>query len=148
MTKPMSTKKIDPDEIEEVREFMEAEQMLRSFMEQNAGIFQRYEELAGQYNQRRQAADKIIRAKDVSCGPWIRYSQQVKIDWKALYDYLEGDKDKFMSIGGKIGRITQYTGDAKELEVRITAGEIPEDDTAHFRTISPRYKWPNAITMP
>jgi hypothetical protein len=148
MTKPMGIKTLDPVEIEEVAEFQEAEAQLRFFMEQNKKVFDRYEELAGQYNQRRQAADKAVRARGVSCGPWVRFSEMVKINWKALYDYLGADKDKFMAVGGKIKRVTEYTGDNKEVDIRIASGEIPEEDAHVFRKISPRYKSPDPVTLP
>ncbi len=148
MTQPMPDISTSTSEIPEVAEFEEADHMLRTFMEEHKDVFHRYEQLAGQYNQRRQAADKAVRAADVTCGPWNRFSQQIKINWKGLYDYLGGDKEKFMSVGGSISRVTQYTGSREELEVRIASGEIPEEEAEAFRTISGRYKKPDAITLP
>lgn len=145
---PMPDTSISTSDISEVADFEEADAQLREFMNQHRDIFNRYEQLAGQYNQRRQAADKAVRAADVSCGPWDRFSQQIKIDWKGLYDYFGGDKNAFMNAGGHISRVTQYTGNKEEIEVRIASGEIPADDAKAFRTISGRYKKPDPITLP
>lgn len=146
MTKPIPSETVDPSKILEVAEFIETSDMLHTFIEQHATVFQRYEQIAGVYNQRLQAADKAVRAKGVSCGPFIRFSQQIKINWKGFHDWCEGDKERFMDGGGSVKKVAQYSGEAKTMEIRIATGEIPEEEAAAFRVISPRYKKPDPVT--
>lgn len=147
--KPMPSNAVDPSDITEVSDFIESDAMLRSFVEQHANIFNQFWELAADYNQKLQAAEKAVRSRGVSCGPFVRFSQMVKDDWQAFYTYCNGDKDEFMKGGvGKIKRITKYEGDSKALTIRIETGEIPEEDVGIFRSVSPRYKKPDPISIP
>lgn len=137
-----------PDEIQEVADFLLVGDMLSSFVEQHLSVFKEFRRLAEEYNQKLQAADKAVRSREVSCGPFIRIGQQVKYDWEALFTYCNGDREAFMEYGGKIQQVTKYSGDREHLGIRIEAGDFPEDDVANFRTVSPRFKNLSPISVP
>lgn len=126
--------------VEAVHEFEVAERTIAMYEEENASVFATYKELIEERNQKRQAADKLVRALDVSCGPWDRYSERVKWDPDALYQGL--GKDGFLAIGGSISTETVYKIDKDRVEQAYKAGSIPANVVTAARAVSPSYHAP------
>lgn len=141
------TTKVSPEEIPEVASFLEADEQLQTFVDSHRKIFDQFSAYAENRNQLLEAAEKVVRARKVSCGPIVQFSEQIRYNWKAMFDFFGGDKDTFMNNGGKINRVTKYDGNREIPEVKIKTGEISEEDAEVFRTVSPRYKTPDKITI-
>lgn len=139
-------KKLDPSEIVEVQEFIAAEHELSTFREEHSAVFEKFDELAVNYNQKLEAADKVVRAKQVSCGPWDLYQEQVKYDAKILFESV--GRERFISVGGTMETQTIYGVDKSRIEASINQGLIPTDVAAQFRSVSPRFHKPNKVDLP
>ena len=116
---------IPVDSIPAVGEYIDRQGMLEAFMENHKGIFDTYHVLQASVAQSLEAADKIVRAQGVSCGPWDRYAIRTTYNAEALYEAL--GREGFLSIGGKLVTKTGYEVEGKRLETAIARGEIPQD---------------------
>lgn len=142
----MSTKKILAEEdVPEVQRFLAVQSRIENLKEGYPEVFEELGMLVEEYNAALQAADKILRAKMASCGPFDMYQTQVKYDADKLYEEL-GKKD-FLAHGGKISTVTKYEVDKPRLEAAITSGAIPEEVVKAVREISPRYKKPDPMAI-
>jgi hypothetical protein len=127
-----------------VREFEVADQTVAMFEEEHAAIFETYKDLIEERNQKREVADKLVRGRDVSCGPWKRYSESVKYDAFALYQTL--GRDKFIEIGGAIGTEMVYSIDKDRAEMAFKTGNIPAHAIEAVRKVTPSFHAPKAKT--
>ena len=130
--------------IQAVREFEVAEQTLSIFEEEHKAIFTDYRELIEERNQKREAADKLVRGRDVSCGPWKRYTETIKWDPDELYQRM--GRDNFLAIGGTIGTELIYTIDKDKAELAYKAGNIPKTVAETARKATPSFHAPKAKT--
>jgi hypothetical protein len=135
---------IDPSQIPEVMAFEEAQQMLDVFKDKHSHIFQEYDELIQARNIKLEAADKVVRAKKVSCGDWELYQRQKTFDADALYEAL--GRDQFLAVGGVLQTVTNRSIDKAKLEASIARGDIPKKVLDVVVSESPRYHAPKAIT--
>ncbi|KPJ84926.1 MAG: hypothetical protein AMS18_16455 [Gemmatimonas sp. SG8_17] len=134
---------VDPNEIPEVATYMEIRASLEGFKESNREVFEAFDTLVQAHNTALEAADKVVRAREISCGPWEYYQQQQKIDVDGLYDAL--GREKFLSIGGQLKTITTRDVDKTKLNSAITRGDIPEKVVDTVITLAPRYHAPKPI---
>lgn len=142
----MNQKKALPEtQIPEVMEFLEAKQKLDRLREAFPEVFEQLYALREEYNAKLEAAEKIVRAQKVSCGPFDLYQWQTKYNAERLYEEL--GRDEFLRIGGKIQTVTQYDVDKNKLEAHITAGAVPEEVVSVVKDTSPRYKKPEKINI-
>jgi len=128
--------------IPEVAAFLEAEQRLRQYRAQHSQVFKPYAALLEDYNQKREAADKVVRGQGISCGPWDWYSSQTKYNAQALFEAL--GRDKFLKVGGIMKTVTAYDLDEQKVEGAIARGEISEPVVGTFKAIIKKYKSPKA----
>jgi hypothetical protein len=133
----------DPSELPEVQAYIEAVDMLNAFRDQHPKIFEAYGALVDDMNQKLQAADKAVRAKGVSCGPWEHYQNQEKFDPQALYEAL--GRDDFLKVGGVLQTVTTYGLDKNKLKAAAVNGDVPEEVMEQVRTITPKYHAPKGI---
>ena len=136
-------KRVEPDEIPEVQEYMDAKAMLDAYIHHNQSVFEQYRELAENVNRARESADKVVRAKEVSCGPWDIYQTQTTYDANVLYEAL--GREGFMRVGGKVQMQAAYEVDKAKVEAAIARGEIPPELVSSVKKESPRYKAPKDI---
>lgn len=137
---------VDPEEIPEVVEYLAAKEDLDKYMAEHQEIFAKFRELAEVVNTTRGQADKEVRARDVSCGPWDRYQVQVKYDAEKLYESL--GREGFLEVGGKLNTVTTYDCDKSKIQAAITRGDIPKDVAEIVRVETPKYKAPKDIDIP
>lgn len=133
-----------PNEVREVMEFLEAMERLEQFRMQHATVFAEYERLAADYNQKLEAADKEVRAQQVTCGPFDLYQFATSYDAKVLYDLI--GRDQFLRVGGSEKRETTYQIDKTKVEIAIQQNVIPKDVVDVFKKVSPRYHKPEKIS--
>jgi hypothetical protein len=128
------------ESIPEVKSYEEAKEMLETFMEQHSRVFATFRNLADTLNQRKDAADKVVRAKQVSCGDWDLYQFQTKVDAEAMFNAL--GMDSFLKFGGTVSTKTVYEADKTKVEAAISRREISEELAPTILTKSPRYHSP------
>ncbi len=142
----MATKKEAPSAVPEVLDFLEAQERLDNFKKQHEAVFKELEEIASEYNQKLEAADKVCRSKAISCGPFDLYQKQTTYDAKVLYDAL--GRERFLQVGGKVEQKISYEVDKSKIEASISKNLIPSDVVESFRKESPRFHKPPKIEVP
>jgi hypothetical protein len=137
---------VPPSEVGAVEEYILAREALDKFMEEFQEIFDIYKDMAEHVNDAMERADKDVRARNVSCGPWDKYQVQTKYDAKALYEAM--GRDDFLAVGGKVSTVSKYDVDKAKVNASIDRGLIPPEVAAEIRIKSPRYKAPKEIGLP
>ena len=143
----MNVKEKRPDDIPEVREYMEAEQNLQKFKDLNPEFFEELDHLVGEYNRTREIAENAVRQQQVTCGPF-RLMGRPSIKWDASTLVEEMGKDFFFEIGGKATTQVVYTIDNKVADSAASQGIIPQEVTDKSRKVTPRYSKPDKIVLP
>lgn len=137
---------IQPEQIAEVKSFMDAEKELQAFIETNPGFYKRLSQLVEERNTRLEAADKVVRAHRVSCGPFTFLNTKRVVDAETLFNEL-GD-DGFKAVGGYTEQRTHYAIDKDRFFAYVDAKQVPKEvvevsvkEQAAFKVI-PVYKLP------
>ena len=141
----MATKNLPESAIPEVAAFVEAQERLQRLQDAYPEIFVQFKQLAEDYNQALEAADKAVRAQKVSCGPFSLMSVTTKYDAEKLYE--EVGREAFLKFGGIEKSVTKYEVDKGRLEAAIAANAVPAKVVEDVRDISPRYKKPEKIVL-
>lgn len=132
--------------IPEVAAFTETQARIRAFKESNPEFFRYWDELIADYNDKLTAADKVVRARGVSCGDWDRYQEATTYD--AEYLYTRFGRESFLELGGKLETIEKRSVDKKRVDMAITAGRIPPEEAGQVKKVGPRYHAPNIVETP
>lgn len=141
-----NAERLAPSQVPEVLDFMEAQDRLDEFKKKHADILVELDAIAEDYNQKLEAADKAVRARAATCGPFENYQTVTSYDAKALFELL--GKEKFIQVGGKLGTETTYNVDKARIEASISKNLIPADVIERFKKESPRYHKPEKIILP
>jgi hypothetical protein len=144
MAKP-TIKVLPVEDVPEVATFEEAKQRLVDFKEKHAKVFHDFEMIVAKYNASLEQAEKVVRAKEVSCGPFELYQHQTKYDPVKLYEEL--GREDFLAMGGEIGKTTTYSIDKTNFETRVARGDIPQEVAEAVTAHSPRYHIPDKIIL-
>lgn len=139
----MKAKRVPETQVPEVQAFLEAREKVERLKEAYPEVFEQLSHLQQEYNAALEAADKAVRAKKISCGPFDCYQMQTKYNAERLFEEL--GRDEFLKVGGTIKTVTQYDVDKNKLEAHITSGVIPDEVVGAVRDVSPRYKKPDKI---
>lgn len=138
-------KRIPESEVPEVLRFLEAKRKLDALREGYPEVFESLQYISEEYNAAIEAADKILRAKQVSCGPFDLFQTQTTYDPDKLFQEL--GKEEFLRVGGSIKTVTQYEVDKAKLEAHITSNAIPEDVVKEVRKVTPKFKKPDKVSF-
>jgi len=141
----MGLKRVPPDDIPEVRDFMEADEVLQQFMRNRPEVFDTMRTLLEERNSKLQAADKVIRARGVVSGPWKVHSTKVVVDGAAMFEAL--GEAGFLAAGGTFTTVTQYTVDKAALDLAIAGNKVPAEKVDTFRTVSVSVSSPKEIKL-
>jgi hypothetical protein len=133
-------------EVPEVQEVQDIKLEIDALKGEHPEVFMRLAELIDRYNMAVDAAEKVIRGRGISCGPFQNISTTVKYDAEKMFDEL--GSEMFFEAGGKTEKKTVYSVDREKVETAINTGKIPEDCVAHFRTVSRSYKKPEKLVAP
>lgn len=142
MKKAKSEETID---IPEVAEFIEAKEKLQRLKDAYEDVFEAFGELVEAYNTTLEAAEKAVRSKQVSCGPFDLYQWQTKYHPDKLYE--EVGHETFLAVGGKVELIPTYSVDKTRLDAAIAADKLPQAVVDIVRVKSPRYKKPSKVNF-
>lgn len=138
-------KEVDPLDIPEVAEFINADERLKEFKEEYKDVFEQYEAIVSDRNDKLEAAEKIVRAHKVTCGPFVLYQYQTKYNAQAFYDAV--GRDDFLKLGGTIQTVPKYEIDKKAFEAMMAQKKIAPTVIEAVVETSPRYKCPDKLTV-
>lgn len=133
-----------PTEVPEVQEFLGAAGRLEAFRQEHAQIFEQFDKLAEEYNQKLEVADQTVRGEGIACGPFDLYQYNTKYHPKVLYDLV--GHEKFLKVGGSTHTETVYEVDKTKVEMAIEQGVIPSDAVDAVRTVTPVFHTPKKIS--
>lgn len=135
-----------PDEIPAVAELLKAEAELQEFIDNNKALYEQLRELIEMRNTKLEAAEKIVRAEGVTCGPFIKKSETTDINVEKLFDEL--GEDAFKTVGGYTETVTEYKIDRERFLSYLASGQIP-DEVAEVCTKTKRsYTTPDPFKIP
>jgi hypothetical protein len=136
----------EPVEVPEVVEFLDAQDAIQAFKTEHAEVFDQLAQLVERYNTALEQADKACRSKEVSCGPFDLYQFTTKYNAEALFNAV--GRDNFLTMGGKMETITQFSVDRGRLEACIAQGKLPNDVVEHVRKETPNFHKPDPLVVP
>lgn len=143
MNKP-KPKQVAPEDIPEVADYLDAKSKLDDFREEYKNVFEQYDALVEDHNTKLEQAEKIVRAQEVTCGPFDLYQWQTKYDAEKFYDAV--GREDFLKLGGHIETVPQYSIDKKMFEAAVAQKKIPQSVINAVVEVSPRYKCPKPVT--
>ena len=116
-------------------EIIEVQELL-AFEERNHDDLKRIRPLLEERDALIQAAEKAVRARNVSCDRFILLSQSETVNWEKLFDEL--GREKFMELaGGIIQTVPKYSGDLATYQNAVASGKIGEAiDQRVYRQVS------------
>ncbi len=133
--------------IPEVQAFEEAKRELEEFKEAHQPFYQSFMRLCEAYNAARDAADKIVRAKQISCGPFQLASRpSTSYDAERLYE--EMGEAFFFAHGGSVEQKPIYTVNKPLLEAAIAAGMLPDEVVSVIKKVRVAYHTPQKAELP
>lgn len=142
----INKERVPVSSMSEVQEFEDAKLELTEFCVKHSEIFSEYRDLVEQYNTALEAAEKAVRAKGVSCGPFDNYSSSVSYDASRMYEML--GEENFLKFGGQIVQRTAYEVDKEKVSRHILAGDIPEECFEEFQEVRRSYRSPKKLNAP
>jgi hypothetical protein len=137
---------VDPKDIPEVAAFMEAEEQIQGLKKMYPGVFDELKELSEKRNTLLEAADKAVRSRNVSCGPFNQFQTATFYHAEKFLDAV--GREEFLKMGGIIDNVPQYSLDKGKFDALVAQNKIPQNVAAAVKEIQPRYKKPAKIVIP
>ena len=132
----MSEKPIQ--DVPEVEALVAAERELQEFINQHRDIYDTLQRLVETRNTQLEAAEKVVRAQGVSCGPFELLSQVTKVNAEKLFEEL--GEDNYQEVGGSVEYSPTYKIDIKKFHARVACGDIPQEVAADVTKVERRYR--------
>jgi hypothetical protein len=142
----MSHNVVPTSAIPEVVAFDQAKQRLLQFKAANSAYYDALTQLVEDYNQKLEAADKVVRAQQVSCGDFDLYSKRPAVDGKALHDAL--GRPLYITVGGSVAFAVAYKVDAKKLQLAAAQGLVPQNIMDETVSETQMYHTPKSVGLP
>lgn len=133
------------ESIPEVAAYQDAKARYDAFRAANPEFFQYLDALQEELNQKLQAADKTVRARNVSCGDFELYQFQTKYNAEELLQAL--GRDRFLQVGGTMTTQTVYGVESARVDAAIACGDIPAEVAERVRIKSPRFHKPDPLVV-
>ena len=138
--------RIDIGNVPEVVELIDAQDALEAFKQSHPEIFRTLEALTERYNAALESAEKVCRARAVSCGPLHLYQFTTRYDAEALYGAV--GREKFLELGGKVGTKATYEVDKTCLETAIAQNKLSAEIVEISRKETPNFHKPDRLVLP
>lgn len=138
-------KRVPTSEIPEVEAALDLKQELDALRVDHPEVFMKYTDLVERYNAAIEVAEKVVRTKELSCGPFDNYAVRTTYDPQKMFDEL--GEELFLECGGKSKTVTVLEVDAKAVEAAIAKRLIPEDSVDEFMNVQRSYHAPKKITL-
>lgn len=126
--------------------YEQAKLMLEAFKQANPQFFERLYEFLEDYNQKREAAEKAVRAAGVKCGDFDLYQQLEKVDGEKVLNAV--GREKFIAMGGSFKFISGAKLNIKQLQAALARGEIDQALYDECVKVENRYHVPSGGGMP
>ncbi len=146
MARKPTIKTVPPEEIPEVIEVMRLSGRLEEIKKKYAGVVQELSQIAEQYNAAVESAAKVVREKQVSCGPFQLYQFSTTYDAKRLFEEI--GREDFLKVGGKISQVTTFDLDKGSFEAFVAIDSIPKEVVAVVVKHRPTFHIPEKVKMP
>lgn len=138
--------KVAISDIPEVQEAMDLKLEMDALKGEFPEVFMRLADLADKYNTAVDKAEKVVRARGVTCGPFVNISSTVKYNAEKMYEEI--GEELFYEIGGKVEHVATYKVDKDQVEAAVLSNKIPQESLEEFRTIENRYRKPPKVELP
>jgi hypothetical protein len=135
-----------PVNIPEVMEFQNARDYLNQFLQANTSVIEQLRQYIDHYNQTREAAEKVVRARGVTCGDFEIRSQAFKVDSEKLLNAI--GREAFIQAGGTLKRKAEAKIDYKQLEIAMAKGQISQEIFNEVTKREDRYHIPSPLYSP
>lgn len=145
MSQKKKAKVVSPEEVPEVAHFIAVKQKIDALKDSYPEVFRMLDSLTDEYNTALEAADKAVRGKKISCGPFDLYQFQKSYDADKLYEEL--GREKFFAVGGIERTVKVLEVDKAKIEAAIASNAIPKQVADIAVTESPRFKKPEKISV-
>lgn len=132
-------------EIPEVQAYESIMAEYRHWQEANAQYFTYLRQFEERINTAREAADKAVRARGVSCGSWVKVNEFDKVNADAAYQ-VHGH-EKFLTLGGSLETITKKKMDKTRYMSNVAAGVVTPEEKAAVVTRTRAYSTPDPMSV-
>jgi len=140
-----TAEKVDPSQVPEVQEFLQAQAALEAFKKEYVDIFHELSALVERYNATLEAADKTCRTRQISSGPFDLYQFGTRYDAEQLF--LAVSPEEFAQLGGRVVTKTVYEVERTWLETAIARGALPEEVVRAVRKEIPNFHKPEKVVL-
>jgi hypothetical protein len=141
------------EQVPEVARFVAVQDELYRFIKEHQQFIDEYAQLAEQFNDALEAADKSMRARcdeemaGISCGPFEFKHFATKYDGDALLGALGNNEQDFQQLGGIIQTVRVNKVDPKMMESLIERGAVPEKLQREFVKRAANYDKPKKLAV-
>ena len=139
-------KKLTVEEVPEVAAFLDVQRRYEEFKQANEAFFKYLGALATEYNEKLVEAERVVKAKQVSCGPFEIYQTATSYDAEEMFTIL--GRDEFLNCGGIEEKVTKRTVDKARVEMHIGSGRIQKDAADVIKKVSGRYRRLPGVEVP
>jgi hypothetical protein len=149
MAKVKTELRLDEVPLDSIPEVAAHEALLaqwRKFQDDNPELFSYIRQFEEQINNARQAADKAVRAKGVSCGSWHKYQVVDKLNADVAYQ-IHGH-ERFLALGGTLETVTKKKLDKPRYMSNVAANVVTPEEKAAVVTTENRYHAPDEMVVP
>jgi hypothetical protein len=133
--------------IPEVQEFEKARRELEDFKASNVDFFEALGALVDRYNSTYDMASKAVKAKQVSCGPFVLTGRPT-VKWDAEKLYEEMGRDFFLEHGGVEKQVVVREIDKSKVEAAYVQKLIPEEVADVARKVRVAHHSPDKVVLP
>jgi hypothetical protein len=138
---------LQPESVPEVADFVEADDRYQEFKNKHRKIFEQLIALAEDRNAKLEAADKALRVREASCGPFqLLGKPTTKINADKLIEQV--GKKNFFELGGTEQTVVTYKIDEATFERAVASGVVPDEVLEEVRTTTCRFSKPDKVVIP
>jgi len=137
---------VEPETIEEVVSYQQAIAGWEAFKSANPELFQLMEAHINDLEQKRQAADKAVRTADVSCGPIIQKTRNLKVNGDKLLSAL--GREEAIKCGAVISETRAVKVDMKRYEIAKAQGLVSDEIAEDVQEVGTTYSVPKELRLP
>lgn len=133
-------------QVAEVKAFLKVERALAQLKKNFPTAFEKLLRLQPQYNAALEAAQAVLKAKKVGCGPFDLYEFAARRNMAAFVDAV--GKSEFVRLGGEIKPSETFVFDAKRFDALVVAEKISPEVEARVVAYDAKFHAPKPISIP
>lgn len=136
MTTTLDTKQADTTTVPAVKAFMKILNQIHAFKAKHPRMFTELTKLQSEYNPALQAADAVVRDREVSCGPFQLLRYVSTFDAAGIAGTV--GEDDFVRIGGAVEIVKSIS--AADVRKAVKCGNLDKKIAEKYETKTPHYK--------